>query len=41
MERALRRAARTQPTGEPLDWMETPRPVRWRFGDETVSYDWK
>ena len=41
MERALRRAARAQPTGEPLDWMETPRPVRWRFGDETVSYDWK
>ncbi|MBR1921705.1 MAG: hypothetical protein IJ829_06860, partial [Kiritimatiellae bacterium] len=37
---ALRRAARPQPTGEPLDWMESPRPARWRFGSELVTYDW-
>lgn len=41
LEKALRRAAREQPTGEPLDWLETPRPIRWRFGDETVTYDWE
>ena len=40
LENALRRAAKEQPTGEPLDWLETPRPTRWRFGDETVLYTW-
>ena len=41
LETALRRAARGRPTGEPLDWMERVRPVRWRFGDEVRSYDWE
>jgi len=40
LEAALRRAARRQPTGEPLDWLDTPRPTRWNFGGETVVYDW-
>lgn len=41
LESALRRAAKIQPTGEPLDWTETLRPTTWRFGAETRTYDWK
>lgn len=26
---------------EPLDWVETAAPSRWRFGDEHVRYDWQ
>ena len=37
---ALHRASQPQPTGEPLDWLETRTPRRWRFGAETVDYDW-
>ena len=37
---ALQRASLPQPPGEPLDWLETPTPKRWRFGAETVDYDW-
>lgn len=38
---ALRRAARPQPTGEPLDWLETTSPRRWDFGGERTSYGWR
>jgi alpha-galactosidase len=41
LEAALRRAAKVQPLGEPLDWMENVRPVRWRFGDEVRTYQWE
>ena len=41
LEEALRRAAKVQPVGEPLDWIENIRPVRWRFGDEIRTYDWE
>lgn len=41
LEVALRRAARPQPTGEPLDWTERLRPERWRFGGEEVRYSWE
>jgi len=41
LETALRRAAKVQPVGEPLDWMEHLRPVRWRFGDEERTYCWE
>ena len=38
---AWKTASRPAATGEPLDWLETPRPRRWRFGDgDTVTYDW-
>ena len=40
IKRALRRAAKPQPTGEPLDWLETPRPAHWRFGSETRTFNW-
>ena len=38
---ALRRAAKVQSLGEPLDWMENVRPVRWRFDDEVRTYQWE
>jgi len=41
LEEALRRAAKVQPLGEALDWMENVRPVRWRFGDEILTYEWE
>ncbi len=40
LEAALRRAAKVQPLGEALDWMERVRPERWRFGDEVRAYEW-
>ncbi|MBR5548787.1 MAG: hypothetical protein IKU71_03555 [Kiritimatiellae bacterium] len=41
LEAALRRAAKMQPTGEPLDWLNNLRPMRWRFGDEIRTYNWE
>ena len=41
LEKALRRAAKEQPTGEPIDWVETLRPTRWQFGSETQTYKWE
>lgn len=30
-----------EPSGvEPLDWLHTTTPARWRCGDETLRYDW-
>jgi alpha-galactosidase len=40
IQAAFARAARAQPGGEPLDWMDTTLPTRWRFGRETVAYRW-
>ncbi|MFW5884509.1 MAG: hypothetical protein ACOCVW_03415 [bacterium] len=37
---AFARAATPQSLGEPLDWMHTTCPSRWRFGEETVRYEW-
>jgi alpha-galactosidase len=33
-------AAEPRPTGEPLDWLFSTAPSYWRFGDESVHYDW-
>jgi len=41
LEESLRRAAKVQPVGEPLDWLQNIRPVRWRFGDEIRTYNWE
>ncbi|MBL0160432.1 MAG: hypothetical protein IPP47_25625 [Bryobacterales bacterium] len=40
VQRALAAAARPQPLAEPLDWMETTTPRRWRIQGATVEYDW-
>ena len=37
---AFSRASRRQPAGEPLDWLDTLTPRRWKFGNETREYDW-
>ena len=38
---AFARAALPQLPGEPLDWMETTCPRRWRFRDEVATYHWQ
>jgi alpha-galactosidase len=40
LREAFGRAAVVQPLAEPLDWLETTTPERWRVGAETVRYDW-
>ena len=38
--RAFRRASVPRANGEPLDWMDTGFPRRWRFADGEAVYDW-
>jgi len=40
LKTALSAAARIQPDAEPLDWMETTSPARWRLGGETTLFTW-
>lgn len=40
IERAFAAAAQPQPLAEPLDWMETTTPGRWRIHGARVDYDW-
>jgi alpha-galactosidase len=40
IKRAFAAAAHSQPLAEPLDWMETTTPGRWRIQGRTVNYDW-
>jgi alpha-galactosidase len=37
---AFGRAAVAQPPAEPLDWLDTTCPRRWRLGDRDVTFDW-
>jgi alpha-galactosidase len=37
---AFAHAAVSQPVAEPLDWLHTTCPRRWKFGAETVTYNW-
>ena len=37
---AFARAARPQPLGEPLDWLQNVWPSRWKLMGDTVQYDW-
>jgi alpha-galactosidase len=37
---ALERAASPAPAGDPLDWMETTCPGRWRLNGQIREYDW-
>jgi alpha-galactosidase len=37
---ALALAAQSLPLGEPLDWMDSLQPARWRLMGEEKSYDW-
>ena len=40
LREAFTRSAVVQPLAEPLDSLETITPEHWRFGKETVDYDW-
>jgi alpha-galactosidase len=40
LKTALAAAARIQPEAQPLDWMETTTPERWRLGGKTASFTW-
>ncbi len=40
LRQAFARAARPQPLAEPLDWLDTPTPTHWKFGNETSRYRW-
>ncbi len=40
LREAYARSSRTQPLAEPLDWMLTNCPVRWRCGDKILEWDW-
>ena len=37
---AFARAAVVQPPAEPVDWLTSLTPSTWKFGTETVTYDW-
>jgi alpha-galactosidase len=37
---ALAVSAKEPPVGEPLDWMTTRTPTRWKFGSDEVTYSW-
>jgi len=34
------KAAKVQPTGEPLDWMTHPQPAKWKLDGREVTFDW-
>ena len=36
----FRRAACPHAPAEPLDWMETTCPARWRTDEGEIEYDW-
>jgi alpha-galactosidase len=38
--RAFLAASKRQPLAEPLDWMETTTPARWRIQGKSTEYDW-
>jgi alpha-galactosidase len=40
LKTALTTAAQIQPEAEPLDWMETTSPGRWRLGGKTANFNW-
>ncbi len=40
IQRAFAAAAVPREVSEPLDWMETTTPGRWRIAGRTVDYDW-
>jgi len=33
-------AAKVQPVGEPLDWLDNPLPARWKLNGSEVDFDW-
>ncbi len=40
LKAAFAQAANPQPVGEPLDWLTTLRPAKWRLAGQIVDFDW-
>ncbi len=40
IKQCFAQAAKVQPIGEPLDWMENPLPARWRLNGKEVDFNW-
>ncbi|RYG67951.1 hypothetical protein EON77_15985 [bacterium] len=40
LKKALTLAAKPGPVGEPLDWMDSMCPKRWRLRGKTVDFAW-
>lgn len=40
VKRAFAQAAKVQPLGEPLDWMDTLTPEKWKLNNRVVGFDW-
>ena len=40
LREAFRRASLPHAPAEPLDWMETTCPARWRTDEGEIEYDW-
>jgi len=40
VKKCFAQAAKLQPVGEPLDWMENPLPARWKLNDREVDFNW-
>ncbi|QJD98079.1 hypothetical protein HH214_20460 [Mucilaginibacter robiniae] len=40
VKEAFARAAKVQPTGEPLDWMVNPYPSKWKLNGRVVDFNW-
>jgi alpha-galactosidase len=34
-------AAKPQPVGEPLDWLNNPLPAKWKLNGRTVEFNWE
>lgn len=40
LKTAFAQAARVRPVGEPLDWLTSPRPTKWRLDGRVTEFDW-
>ncbi|MXV15061.1 hypothetical protein [Hufsiella ginkgonis] len=40
LKQAFAHAARVQPTGEPLDWMTSQWPAKWKLNKRVVTFNW-
>lgn len=40
IKKSFASASRKQPLGEPLDWMNNPRPEEWILKGDRVHFDW-
>jgi len=40
VKQCFAQAAKVQPIGEPLDWMDNPLPGRWKLNDREVDFNW-